>query len=117
MNTTSAAVELRKRNINRRRKSQNVGAFDFSGYTTPTTESDVGFQRKMSVIVEIDGVGDVEFDDSFKDLTREQKQRLVNRVAADRKAVESKNKKNSDDGYFTNLARTALGSGRTAWLR
>ena len=65
----------------------------------------------MSVIVEIDGVGDVEFDDSFKDLTREQKQRLVNRVAADRKAVESKNKKNSDDGYFTNLARTALGQG------
>jgi len=40
------AVELRKRNINRRRKSQNVGAFDFSGYTTPTTESDVGFKEK-----------------------------------------------------------------------
>jgi len=40
------AVELRKRNINRRRKSQNVGAFDFSGYTTPTTESDVGFKIK-----------------------------------------------------------------------
>ena len=65
----------------------------------------------MSVTVEIDGVGEVEFDDDFKDLTREQQQRLINRVAADRKAVESKNKKNSDDGYFTNLARTALGQG------
>jgi len=65
----------------------------------------------MSVTVEIDGVGEVEFGDDFKDLTREQQQRLINRVAADRKAVDSKNKKNSDDGYFTNLARTALGQG------
>lgn len=65
----------------------------------------------MSVTVEIDGVGEVEFGDDFKDLTREQQQRLINRVAADRKAVEAKNKKNSDDGYFTNLARTALGQG------
>ena len=30
----------------------------------------------MSVTVEIDGVGEVQFDDSFKDLTREQQQRL-----------------------------------------
>lgn len=37
------AIEIRKRNINRRRKTQNVGAFDFSDYTAPTTESDVGF--------------------------------------------------------------------------
>ena len=37
------AIEIRKRNINRRRKTQNVDAFDFSDYTAPTTESDVGF--------------------------------------------------------------------------
>lgn len=40
------AIELRKRNINRRRKTQNVDAFDFSDYTAPTTESDVGFTIK-----------------------------------------------------------------------
>lgn len=40
------AVEIRKRNINRRRKAQNVDNFDFSGYAAPTTESDVGFTIK-----------------------------------------------------------------------
>ena len=38
----------------------------------------------MSVTVDIDGVGEVQFDDSFKDLTREQQQRLVNRIAEER---------------------------------
>lgn len=60
----------------------------------------------MSVTVEIEGVGEVEFDDDFNDLTREQQQRLINRVAADRAAVESKNKKKTDS-YLTNLYRTA----------
>ena len=40
------AIELRKRNINRRRKTQNVDSFDFSDYAAPTTESDVGFTIK-----------------------------------------------------------------------
>lgn len=66
----------------------------------------------MPVKVEIDGVGVVEFDDTFKDLTPDQKQRLVNRIARERKSVDAKKKKkSSDDGYFTNLARTALGQG------
>lgn len=66
----------------------------------------------MSVIVEIDGVGQVEFDDSFKDLTREQKQRLVNRIAEERATLENKKKrKEEDDGYLANLARTAVGQG------
>lgn len=38
------AVELRKRNINRRRGTQNVDAFDFSDYTTPTTSDDVSYK-------------------------------------------------------------------------
>lgn len=38
------AIELRKRNINRRRESQGVEKFDFSDYTTPTTTSDVGYK-------------------------------------------------------------------------
>ena len=38
------AIELRKRNINRRRKAQGVEAFNFDDYTTPTTSSDVGFK-------------------------------------------------------------------------
>ena len=40
------AIEIRKRNINRRRKTQNVDSFDFSDYAAPTTESDVGFTIK-----------------------------------------------------------------------
>ena len=40
------AVELRKRNINRRRKTQGVDAFDFTGYSTPITSSDVGYSVK-----------------------------------------------------------------------
>jgi len=40
------AVEIRKRNINRRRKSQNIDAFDFSDYSTPNTGSNVGFKIK-----------------------------------------------------------------------
>lgn len=38
------AIELRKRNINRRRKAQGVEAFNFDDYTTPTASSDVGFK-------------------------------------------------------------------------
>ena len=38
------AVEERKRNINRRRKTQGVGSFDFSDYSTPMTSDDVGFK-------------------------------------------------------------------------
>ena len=66
----------------------------------------------MSVTVEIDGVGEVQFDDSFKDLTREQQQRLVNRIAEERATLENKKKrKEEDDGYLANLARTAVGQG------
>mgnify|MGYP003115239568 FL=1 len=66
----------------------------------------------MSVTVEIDGVGEVQFDDSFKDLTREQQQRLVNRIADERATLENKKKrKEEDDGYLANLARTAVGQG------
>lgn len=42
------AVELRKRNINRRRKSQGVDNFDFTDYATPITSDDVGFTVKGS---------------------------------------------------------------------
>lgn len=38
------AIELRKRNVNRRRKTQGVGAFDFSGYQDPTTSDDVSYE-------------------------------------------------------------------------
>lgn len=38
------AAEERKRNINRRRKTQGVGSFDFSDYSTPITNDDVGFK-------------------------------------------------------------------------
>lgn len=38
------AIELRKRNINRRRKSQGGSAFDFSDYTNPTTSGDVSYE-------------------------------------------------------------------------
>ena len=66
----------------------------------------------MSVTVEIDGVGEVQFDDSFKDLTREQQQRLVNRIAEERATLENKKKrKEEDDGFLANLARTAVGQG------
>ena len=66
----------------------------------------------MSVTVDIDGVGEVQFDDSFKDLTREQQQRLVNRIAEERATLENKKKrKEEDDGYLANLARTAVGQG------
>lgn len=66
----------------------------------------------MSVTVEIDGVGEVEFDDDFKDLTREQQQRLINRIAREREGLEGKNKKNADDGYnVSGLLRTAIGQG------
>lgn len=62
--------------------------------------------------IEIDGVGTVEVDDSFKDLTKRQQQEFVNRIAKERQSVESKNKrKGGDDGYAANLARTALGQG------
>ena len=40
------AVELRKRNINRRRKAQGVDNFDFTDYATPITSDDVGFTVK-----------------------------------------------------------------------
>jgi len=42
------AIELRKRNINRRRKSQGIDAFDFTDYATPITSDDVGFTVKGS---------------------------------------------------------------------
>lgn len=42
--TNERAVEERKRNINRRRKTQGVGSFDFSDYSTPMTSDDVGFK-------------------------------------------------------------------------
>ena len=38
------AVEERKRNINRRRKSQGAGAFDFSDYGSVTTSDDIGYK-------------------------------------------------------------------------
>lgn len=38
------AVEERKRNINRRRKTQGVGSFDFSGYQDPITSDDVSYE-------------------------------------------------------------------------
>ena len=66
----------------------------------------------MSVTVEIDGVGEVEFDDSFNDLTKSQQQRLVNRIASERSSLDSKKKrKGDDDGFGANLARTAVGQG------
>ena len=66
----------------------------------------------MSVTVEIDGVGEVEFDDSFNDLTKSQQQRLVNRIASERSSLDSKKKrKGDDDGFGANLARTAIGQG------
>lgn len=66
----------------------------------------------MSVTVEIDGVGEVEFDDSFNDLTKSQQQRLVNRIARERSSLDSKKKrKGDDDGFGGNLARTAIGQG------
>ena len=66
----------------------------------------------MSVTVEIDGVGEVQFDDSFKDLTKSQQQRLVNRIASERSSLDSKKKrKGDDDGFGANLARTAIGQG------
>ncbi len=66
----------------------------------------------MSVTVEIDGVGEVEFDDSFNDLTKSQQQRLVNRIARERSSLDSKKKrKGDDDGFGANLARTAIGQG------
>lgn len=40
------AIELRKRNINRRRKAQGIDAFDFTDYATPITSDDVGFTVK-----------------------------------------------------------------------
>jgi len=62
--------------------------------------------------IEIDGVGTVEVDDSFKDMTKRQQQEFVNRIAKERKSVDNKKKrKTSDDGYGANLARTALGQG------
>lgn len=62
--------------------------------------------------LEIDGVGTVEVDESFNDLTTRQKQEYVNRIANERKSVDGKKKrKGSDDGYLTNLARTGLGQG------
>jgi hypothetical protein len=66
----------------------------------------------MSVTVEIDGVGEVEFDDSFNDLTKSQQQRLVNRIAAERKNLDRKKKgADSDDGFVANLLRTGVGQG------
>ena len=66
----------------------------------------------MSVTVEIDGVGEVEFDDSFNDLTKSQQQRLVNRIAAERKNLDRKKKgADSDDGFIANLLRTGVGQG------
>ena len=47
----------------------------------------------MSVTVEIDGVGEVEFDDDFKDLTREQQQRLINRIARGEKGLRAKTRR------------------------
>jgi len=38
------AVELRKRSVNRRRKTQNVDVFDFSDYAAPTTSNDVSYK-------------------------------------------------------------------------
>ena len=38
----------------------------------------------MSVRVKIDGVGVVEFDDKFKDLSRSEQQKLVNQIAQSR---------------------------------
>ena len=62
--------------------------------------------------IEIDGVGTVEVDDSFKDLTKRQQQEFVNKIARERQSVESKNKrKDGEDGYFANLARTGIGQG------
>ena len=66
----------------------------------------------MSVTVEIDGVGEVEFDDSFNDLTKSQQQRLVNRIAAERKNLDRKKKgADSNDGFVANLLRTGVGQG------
>ena len=68
----------------------------------------------MSVKVKIDGVGIVEFDDSFKNLSKSQKQTLINRIANEREAVESKNKSKpaEDEGYnVSGLLRTAIGQG------
>ena len=66
----------------------------------------------MSVTVEIDGVGEVEFDDTFNDLTKSQQQRLVNRIAAERKNLDQKKKgADSDDGFAANLLRTGVGQG------
>ena len=68
----------------------------------------------MSVKVKIDGVGIVEFDDSFKNLSTAQKQRLINEVASEREAVETKNKSKpaEDEDYnVSGLLRTAIGQG------
>ena len=62
--------------------------------------------------IEVDGVGIIEVDESFNDLTARQKQDFINQIALDRKNVEAKNKRNQkDDGYLANLARTAVGQG------
>ena len=68
----------------------------------------------MSVKVKIDGVGIVEFDDSFKNLSTAQKQRLINEVASEREAIETKNKSKpaEDEDYnVSGLLRTAIGQG------
>lgn len=62
--------------------------------------------------IKVDGVGVIEVSDDFNDMTDRQKQDFVNRIASERKNVETKNKrKDDDDGYLANLARTALGQG------
>jgi hypothetical protein len=62
--------------------------------------------------IEIDGVGVVEVGDDFNKMTNRQKQDFVNKIAAERKSVDAKKtRKEDDDGYAANLARTALGQG------
>lgn len=62
--------------------------------------------------LEIDGVGVIEVGDDFENMTNRQKQDFVNKIAMERKTVETKNKRQEeDDGYLANLARMAVGQG------
>lgn len=51
----------------------------------------------MSVRVKIDGVGVVEFDDKFKDLSRSEQQKLVNQIAQSRGGAGSLKATNTGD--------------------
>ncbi len=62
--------------------------------------------------IEVDGLGVITVPDTFKTLTKEEKQRYVNQIAKsgaqrERKKIKPKNEEKSDgdDGYAANLAR------------